>query len=58
MTGDAVAAMIAHEVKQPLSAMITRSETGLRWLDREMPDLDRAKAQFCKSPPTAIARER
>jgi len=46
ITGDAVAATIAHEVKQPLSAMITRSETGLRWLDRSMPDLDKAKAQF------------
>ena len=45
-TGDAVAAMIAHEVKQPLSAMITRSDTGLRWLDRAIPDLDKAKAQF------------
>jgi signal transduction histidine kinase len=46
ITGDAVAATIAHEVRQPLSAMITRSETGLRWLDRSMPDLDKAKAQF------------
>ena len=43
ITGDAVAAAIAHEVKQPLSAMITRSETGLRWLDRAMPDLEKAK---------------
>jgi signal transduction histidine kinase len=47
-TGDAVAATIAHEVKQPLTAMITRSETGLRWLDRSLPDLDKAKAQFIK----------
>jgi signal transduction histidine kinase len=46
ITGDAVAASIAHEVKQPLSAMITRAETGLRWLGRSMPDLDKAKAQF------------
>jgi signal transduction histidine kinase len=45
-TGDVVAATIGHEVKQPLSAMITRSETGLRWLDRSLPDLDRAKAEF------------
>ena len=34
------------EVKQPLAAMITRSETGLRWLDRTIPDLDKAKADF------------
>jgi signal transduction histidine kinase len=46
ITGDAVAATIAHEVKQPLAAMITRSDTGLRWLDREAPDLDKAKAAF------------
>jgi signal transduction histidine kinase len=46
ITGDAVAATIAHEVKQPLAAMITRSETGLRWLDRTVPDLDKAKAEF------------
>jgi signal transduction histidine kinase len=46
MTGDAVAATIAHEVKQPLAAMITRSDTGLRWLDRAVPDLDKAKEGF------------
>jgi signal transduction histidine kinase len=43
MTGDAVAATIAHEVKQPLSGMITNADAGLRWLDRSMPDLDEAK---------------
>jgi signal transduction histidine kinase len=43
VTGDAVSAMIAHEVKQPLSAMITRAETSLRRLNRSMPDLDKAK---------------
>jgi signal transduction histidine kinase len=37
ITGDAVAAAIAHEVKQPLSAMIKRADTGLRWLDRAVP---------------------
>jgi signal transduction histidine kinase len=46
MTGDAVAATIAHEVKQPLSAMITNADAGLRWLDRSAPDLDEAKAAF------------
>ena len=46
ITGDAVAATIAHEVKQPLAAMITRSDAGLRWLDRADPDLEKAKAQF------------
>jgi signal transduction histidine kinase len=46
ITGDAVAATIAHEVKQPLAAMITRCGTGVRWLEREVPDLDKAKAGF------------
>jgi signal transduction histidine kinase len=46
MTGDAVAATIAHEVQQPLSGMITNAGAGLRWLDRSMPDLDEAKAAF------------
>jgi signal transduction histidine kinase len=44
VTGDAVAATIAHEVKQPLSAMITSADAALSWLDRAMPDLDKAKA--------------
>ena len=46
MTGDAVAATIAHELKQPLTAMVTRSYTGMRWLDGAAPDLEKAKAGF------------
>jgi signal transduction histidine kinase len=46
MTGDAVSASIAHEVKQPLSGMIANADAGLRWLDRSTPDLDKAKASF------------
>jgi len=46
VTGDAVAATIAHEVKQPLATIITRSDNGFRWLDRPVPDIDRAKADF------------
>jgi signal transduction histidine kinase len=44
MTGDAVAASMAHEIKQPLSAMTMNANAGLRWLDRAVPDLDAAKA--------------
>jgi signal transduction histidine kinase len=44
MTGDAVAATIAHEVKQPLTGMITYAAAALSWLDRATPDLDEAKA--------------
>jgi signal transduction histidine kinase len=46
MTGDAVSASIAHEIKQPLSAMITNADAGLTWLNRSSPDLDEAKAAF------------
>jgi signal transduction histidine kinase len=46
VTGDAVAAAIAHEVKQPLSGMVTSADAGLRYLNRSMPDLDEAKEAF------------
>jgi signal transduction histidine kinase len=46
ITGDAVAATIAHEVKQPLSAMITLADAGLRFLNRRVPDMDQARAAF------------
>jgi C4-dicarboxylate-specific signal transduction histidine kinase len=43
MTGDAVSASIAHEIKQPLGAIITSAEAGLNWLDRVEPDLDEVR---------------
>lgn len=43
VTGDAVAATIAHEVRQPLTAMIASAEAGLRFLDRPTPRIDKAK---------------
>jgi len=48
MTGDAVAASIAHEVRQPLSAMVTTADAGLRFLDRAVPNLDKAKEAFSR----------
>jgi signal transduction histidine kinase len=42
MTGDAVSASIAHEVKQPLTAIIASANAGLNWLDRVEPDFDNA----------------
>jgi signal transduction histidine kinase len=48
MTGDAIAATMAHEIKQPLSAMITNADTAVRWLDRSMPDIDKAKAALTR----------
>ncbi|WP_343717025.1 ATP-binding protein, partial [Inquilinus sp.] len=35
---------IAHEVKQPLAAIVTDSQACLRWLDRPVPALDEARA--------------
>jgi signal transduction histidine kinase len=54
MTGDAVAAAMAHEIKQPLSAMMTNADTAVLWLDRSMPDIDKAKAALKRM---ALARE-
>ncbi len=36
-------ASIAHEVNQPLAAIVTSGEAGLRWLNRPEPDLDEAR---------------
>jgi PAS domain S-box-containing protein len=38
-----IAASIAHEVNQPLSAVRTNGETGLRWLDRPEPNIPKAR---------------
>jgi PAS domain S-box-containing protein len=36
-------ASIAHEVNQPISAVITNAHAGLRWLDARQPDLDEVR---------------
>jgi PAS domain S-box-containing protein len=43
-TMGAMTASIAHELRQPLSALITNASAGLRWLNRAEPDLDEASA--------------
>src|SRR5688572_2865499 len=48
LTGDAVAATIAHEVRQPLTAMVTSADAGLRFLDRPIPNVDKAKQAFTR----------
>lgn len=37
------AAYIAHEVNQPLAAILTNAEVALRWLEREPANLDEAR---------------
>lgn len=38
-----LAASIAHEVNQPLTAVVTNANACLRWLDRAAPNLDEAR---------------
>jgi PAS domain S-box-containing protein len=44
MTISGMAASIAHEIKQPLAAIVASGNAGLRWLARATPDLDEARA--------------
>lgn len=37
-------ASIAHEVNQPLGAIVASAAASLRWLDRPVPDIERAQA--------------
>jgi two-component system, LuxR family, sensor kinase FixL len=43
MTVGELAASIAHEINQPLAAVVTNGNAGLRWLGRNPPDLDEAR---------------
>ncbi|MBU1374915.1 MAG: MASE4 domain-containing protein [Alphaproteobacteria bacterium] len=47
-TGDALAAMIAHELRQPLLAIVMRAATSVRRLDRPAPDVEKAIADLGK----------
>jgi len=40
---DVLTASIAHEVNQPLSAIITNGESNLRWLTRDEPDIEKVR---------------
>jgi C4-dicarboxylate-specific signal transduction histidine kinase len=42
MTVGQLSASIAHEMNQPLSAMVTNANAGLRWLAGDSPDLEEA----------------
>jgi C4-dicarboxylate-specific signal transduction histidine kinase len=43
-TLNAIGASIAHEVNQPLAAIVNNALACLRWLNRETPDLDKARS--------------
>jgi PAS domain S-box-containing protein len=42
----AMTASIAHEINQPLGAIVANAGAGLRWLARTPPDLSEARANF------------
>ena len=44
MTLGELTASIAHEVNQPLAAIVTNGAACLRWLGREPPELDEARS--------------
>ncbi len=46
MTMEALAASIAHELNQPLAAVVANGSAALRWLDRPVPDLLEARASL------------
>jgi PAS domain S-box-containing protein len=39
-----LSASIAHEIRQPLAAVVSNASAALRWLDRETPDVERGRA--------------
>jgi len=47
-TAGELSAAIAHEIKQPLTGMVTMANAALRWLSNENPNLDRARESMNK----------
>jgi C4-dicarboxylate-specific signal transduction histidine kinase len=43
-----IAASIAHEINQPLAAIVTNGEAGLRFLNREVLDLNEARGALSR----------
>jgi C4-dicarboxylate-specific signal transduction histidine kinase len=44
----AVMSAIAHDVNQPLAAVVTNANAGLRWLNRPEPDVDEVQALLAR----------
>ena len=42
-TAGEVSAAIAHEIKQPITGIVTMANAALRWLSKESPDIGRAR---------------
>ena len=45
---DVMAASIAHEINQPLGAMVTNANAALRWMANATPDLDETRAALTR----------
>jgi len=43
-----MAASVVHEINQPLAAISTNAQAGLRWLTRATPDIDEARAALAR----------
>jgi signal transduction histidine kinase len=43
---DAISAAIAHEIRQPLGAIVANANAGVRWLTNASPNIDRARDTF------------
>lgn len=41
---EALSATIAHEINQPLASMVTNADAGMRWLQKDSPDLEETRA--------------
>lgn len=48
MTMSELATSIAHEVNQPLAAIVTNGSAGMRWLAAEPPNLERARESLTR----------
>jgi signal transduction histidine kinase len=48
VTIDTITASIAHEVNQPLAAIVANANAGLRWLGNATPDLDEVRAALTR----------
>ena len=46
LNAQAITASIAHEIRQPLGAIVANGEAGLLYLEKVPPDLDRARTAF------------
>ena len=57
-TMGAMVASIAHEIRQPLAAVVANSHAGTRWLEKDEPNLSEARAALKSTSGGRASRER